>query len=348
MKQASKSLINFAGEGRDFKVEGSIIRTLQSIDERDIGHVELYGGRTVYTLTEILEYEDRWIGHSDDLLARVNGLVTLLNRSDITEGLPLLKCRNFYHIPERRALGLIYEIPRSVDSPNTAPEPITLANFIAKTQKRQDRPILEDIFLVAYKIASSVGTFHQAGWFHKAISASTILFFPVSGNALQNAISKLYIVGFNHSQEDGQDAITVGPPKDRALHDYQHSEYSRSHSTVGFGEEFEYYSVGIVLLELCRWKALRHTTKKLGNRDSSPEELRSQLLDQEIPHLGSYMGGTYMSATKACLDGSLKAESSERSRSLFREKVVQPLEKCLVLCCYKGSNEGLEYLVFVS
>lgn len=224
MKQISTSLDNLAAQGQNFLIDRSGVKHPGEVTGRELGYIDDPENGKVYTPTEILEYQDAWIDRSDALITRVNGLVSLLNRTDISETLPLLQCRDFCHISERQAFGLIYQIPNHfVRGPNQ-PQPITLAQMIQKTQPHSKRPLLDEIFLLAQLIATSVQTFHKAGWLHKAISDFTFIFFPSDPEAPGNSIKSPHFVGFNHSRESNNNAFTVGPTSDIELEDYQDPE----------------------------------------------------------------------------------------------------------------------------
>jgi hypothetical protein len=146
------------------------------------------------------------------------------------------------------------------------------------------------------------------------------MFFPGEPEAPGDSIKSPYIVGFNHGRESTENAFSVGPTQNIELEDYQHPEYCGA-GCKGFREEFDYYSVGIVFMELGRWRLLCHITKK---ETLSPVELKGDILADQVPHLGSYMGQIYPNAITTCLDGTLAAGGGGPI-------VVQPLAKCLVL-----------------
>ncbi|KAI1090752.1 hypothetical protein F5B19DRAFT_300024 [Rostrohypoxylon terebratum] len=336
MKQTSESLDAFA-PSENFELEEPSWHALPPQKEIELGWIGADKSVKTYMLAELLQYEDKWIDRTEELLARVNGLVSLLNKPDIVEAFPLLKCRHFYHDSQRNAFKLLYEIPRKAKCPNDEPIIFTLSSLILKTQDRKQRPPLGDVFFLAHKLASSIMAFHQAGWFHKAVSSSNIVFFPSDDKVLRNELISPYIIGFNHSREGRQDAFTVGPPEVKGLKDYQHPEYSRHYSKLRFREEFDYYSIGMVLLELALWKSLGHILNKHIPKDAKPEDVRTRLLEDVVPELGSYMGKLYEDAVKMCLDGTFSEQiGGDQPWSQFEKNVVWPLEKCLALCPGSG------------
>lgn len=73
---------------------------------------------------------------------------------------------------------------------------------------------------------------------------------PVQG------LPKPYFIGFNHSRPNSKNAFTDKPPRVPEEWDYQHPQYANS-SGVRFRAEFDYYSIGLVLLEIGLWMRLK-------------------------------------------------------------------------------------------
>jgi hypothetical protein len=273
-----------------------------------------------------LEYQDKWVDRFDELLLRVDGLVSLLSKPETSALFALLPCINFCHLVGRQAFGLLYKLPTSKSDMSLTLRPITLVDLIMQTQRRLLRPPLDEVFAIAHTLASSVLNFHKAGWLHKGISSSNLIFFPEIDEPVARSITSLYLIGFNHSRESNDFAFTEGPEDDVEMRDYRHPDYRFGGTRIRFREEFDYYSVGIVLLELGQWRPMRKITR--GKETLSPRQLRDHLLQEEVPVLGSYMGKLYRDAVEACLIGKFSTEqniSVDSALALFERKVVDPL-----------------------
>jgi len=99
----------------------------------------------------------------------------------------------------------------------------------------------------------------------------------------------------------------------------QHPEYIQNNDVYTF--KHDYYSLGIVLLELGLWKPLM----KMGRFSGlSIEAFRDQLVNIVVPRLGLSMGNTYRNAVKATLgsefdqDDNISDEEQRKSAAQFR------------------------------
>ncbi|KAF4626915.1 hypothetical protein G7Y89_g11242 [Cudoniella acicularis] len=102
-----------------------------------------------------------------------------------------------------------------------------------------------------------------------------------------------------------------------------------------FQKSFDYYSLGIVLLEIGSWEPIESFTKRHPTR--SPAQLRKILIEKYAPVLDLYIGRLYKDATLTCLgDDLVEDEEGEPEwkpvahRSNFFTRVVEPLSKISV------------------
>lgn len=308
-------------------------------NDKILARSNLPSKRPSYVLVEFMRYEDNWVSRSQELVARVANLVSLWHQPQMVETFPFLRCCGFTHFPSHQAYGLVFELPTVTDLPvelNTAgiPTPITLADVIERTQNRLKRPALEEIFMLAYQLASALASFHKALWLHKGISAYNVIFFPRSAEEPGDSLTSARLVGFSHSRENAEAAVTFGPSEDDALKIYRHPNYRRDSHSGGFREEYDYYSLGLVLLELGRWKLVKKMIKSNRLETASPEALREHLIRTEVAQLGSLMGSYYRDAVKACLEISPRGGTDPDPAQVwdeFEARVVGPLAKCIAL-----------------
>ena len=141
-----------------------------------------------------------------------------------------------------------------------------------------------------------------------------------------------YMVGFNHSRPDQDSAFTQGPSTDRRQMVYQHPEYTLQSKRLRFRSAYDYYSLGLLLLEIGLWKPLSDLADK-SIHDYTPKEQQDLWLVEFVPRLGSSMGMIYRDAVRACLNGELDDESGSmmvgnKPLQLFEVKVVNQLESC--------------------
>lgn len=124
-------------------------------------------------------------------------------------------------------------------------KPVSLRNIFLTLKSRTQRPSLDQVFDTASELVSVVLTMHKANWLHKNISSYNMIFFPDRFNSIAEAMTSPYFIGFNYSRLNLETAFTQGPHQQL---EYQHPEYL--HGPKRFCQEYEYYSVGLMLLEL--------------------------------------------------------------------------------------------------
>lgn len=179
-------------------------------------------------------------------------------------------------------------------------------------------------------LATSLLEFHLVKWLHKSLSASHVLFFRSENNrdkGIKSAkgLESPYIIGFNHSRPDEPAAFTDGPGMGGNSRAYQHPQYAAR--KYHFRPEFDYFSLGLILLEIGIWSSLPSMTA--GRKLATPEQQRQHLLSRYTPLLGHHVGREYAAAVRVCLEdfGSVDSDGneSESKVSKFSEEVVERL-----------------------
>ena len=271
-------------------------------------------------LIEYLEYDERWLGKTNELIERVQEIASLRTVSSTRLIFPILTCAGYYHSLGRRRFGIVYYFPpQPVNLLSSMPNvetPMSLRDIFLRLTKRIERPSLDEVFAIALRLISVVVTMHKANWLHKNISSYNIIFFPDRFTSIADSMGLPYFTGFSYSRQNlGQTFTVLGP---REL-DYQHPKYQRGQEQ--FRQEFDYFSIGLVLLELAFWMPL----EKLKIR-GDPEELLETLLKDWLPMVKSYMGDAYAEAVSACLHIEF-GESSKtvEVRETFERKVLQKI-----------------------
>jgi hypothetical protein len=148
------------------------------------------------------------------------------------------------------------------------------------------------------------------------------------------SVTKPYLIGFNHSRQEHPDAFTHGPDPNPEQRDYSHPEYLQDEKRYRYF--FDYYSLGLVLLEIGLWRSLSSMVSTMkDDEDQSPEALKKFLLKKYVPKLGSAIGQIYVGVVLACLKSEFESQSSsaeiedkDSTLALFEERVVIPLRTC--------------------
>ena len=279
-------------------------------------------------------------------LARLNGITNFFNSTNQPAELRTLRCSGYFHEPSQTRFGLVFNFPdlTPANRGQDKLEVFTLRHILKTTGRRKSVPHLKDRFKLTYKLARSIASFHKGNWLHKSISSFHIIFFPPPGNSAIQCLTQPHIIGINHSRPDDEFEWTSGPAsiEEAAYLDFQHPEYLKHPQR--YRAEFDYYSLGLVLMEIGLWEPLSAITKDLSaaNKDReghSPEKLREILLTDILPNLYRTVGHRYFSIVDRCLRdsfiaegaGHLPQESKEDTLSRqiwFNEFVIKQLAKC--------------------
>lgn len=84
--------------------------------------------------------------------------------------------------------------------------------------------------------------------------------------------------------------------------DYCHQEYLKQDNyRMRYQTRFDWYSLGLVLLEIGLWKTLGRMIKE--KKCLSPEELLEHILQNYVPRLDFNMGRGYRRVVERCLKG---------------------------------------------
>ena len=289
------------------------------------------GESTVPVLVErkrvdIDEKEDRM---TEGILDRLEDVAKLVNCADRYNGLRVLHCRGTYYDEAKSAFAMVYDFPDLL-VPKTELTATTLRTAVERAPSYQELPLLGDRFRLAHDLASSVFRFHSVGWLHKCISSKVVMFFHHQHSPWTAQMGSWYLRGFLHSRLNEEEAISEGMTSDIESSDYQHPEYLHGLKLGSWRylTRFDYYSLGIVLLEIGLWRSLREIT---GRWEGTPEAMREKLLRSVVPQLGPRAGASYRDAVVECLTGRFAVTHGEDSTALhrsFKTFVVDQLAQC--------------------
>ncbi|KAI0549992.1 kinase-like protein [Xylaria curta] len=254
------------------------------------------------------------------------------------ESFRALTCCGFFHAAEREAFGMVFKFPDSTNSRNIV-RPIDLRQRIADTmQKHAPDPDLDDRFKLASTLAVSLFEFHSVGWLHKNLTSSNIIFFPRAQNGIDaetgnylyrsEVIREPFLVGFNHSRPDDPLALTSAPAQSDFRY-YHHPVYLKNR---GYRLEYDYYSLGIILLEIGFWMPLAKITEGWVG---SYEERRRRLIERRVPRLRQYMGRGYSEAVRFCLEGNPASDNGtsgigDQGEAIDRKKLKLQFAECVM------------------
>lgn len=273
---------------------------------------------------------------------RVELVATRLHSIDELTGLKALHCSNFFVDEPNCRFGLVFDFPASLGvGKKTRLDEIqilTLAELL-KRKEQAERPSLGDRFKLAHALVKSVSEFHRVGWLHKNLSPHNVVFLRQANETVAQVFANPYLVGFSHSRPDSEGAFTEGPAEgDRNYQDYQHPEYLKSRER--YRMEYDYYSLGIILLEITHWKLLSTLTSSPEWQTLSPETFRKGLIKEaRALRLQHSMGTRHCKAMVACITGEFGVVESDSTvndstegramlHSKFQQLVVSEIAGC--------------------
>lgn len=329
MRDVASALLRQDRPMQDLRVAREFIKgPWSNLGPHEVGIFEPTSKRV---LIEYLHYGEAWASRTNELLERVKGIASLRSRivSEFTESIfPILECHGCYHDPSRNRFGIVYQLP--TEAKNKVP--VSLLMAFEETKSEILRPSLSQRYKLVSALVSHVLSFHRGGWLHKSISAFNIICFPDAFPSIADSLASPYFIGFNHSRVNEEDEYSA-PPELGA--EYQHPAYLRNtqaftddtgNAIVRFRQEFDYFSVGMVLMEIAFWKPLKELI-----RAGSPEEVLEKILKNLVPRIKVRMGDLYSAAVQYCLSiVEQRQHSLEKVRDDFNENVVLPLSRCLV------------------
>ncbi|KAL8922916.1 MAG: hypothetical protein Q9208_004878 [Pyrenodesmia sp. 3 TL-2023] len=290
----------------------------------------VHNGQKSQILVEHVVYSESWMDRvGKELFHRVGAIVQLLQTASRTSNFNVLRCIGYTHEQESHSFALLFELPDHTHDSRDPTNPRSLEQLMGSTQESGfQRPRLDERLKLALNLATAVSAIHKANWLHKRISSSRILFFLHEPLALNESLPTPYLIGFNHSRPDDIGAFSVKPDTDELY--YQHPEYSYLSSQGRYRPEYDYFSLGMILLEIGLWKTLE---SMLQSRQ--PGDILNIVRKEWVPLLGFHVGQIYQDVVEACLNGDFgmsgqdsPSRSHTRVHASYETKVVEQLQSC--------------------
>ncbi|EXL66196.1 serine/threonine protein kinase [Fusarium oxysporum f. sp. conglutinans race 2 54008] len=319
---AVKHLTALAEAGRLFEQDDTFVhlKDIALKEDIDAHSLAILAPSSQRVLVEWLKYKESWADDTIgmELRKRLTTVVSLL-RAESTCQIPgSLHCIGIFHDPSNQAFGVIYDLPQP------EAQPVTLYRLLG-AEKGRYRPLLDHRFQLAFDICECIYTFHRVGWLHRNLHSMNVLFFPSKKAENTEWAKHPRIVGFAGGRENHPDAFTHGPDENPHLQIYQHPGHLRLHER--YREEFDYYSIGILLLEIGLWSTLSKILDSGRFKTMSLEEVRRNIIATRVPQLGVAMGKRYMEATRACLEGGFPAEETDACYTAFKYRVMDQIPR---------------------
>lgn len=324
----------------DLQLQGGLVRCTESFGDHGLGLItnqDSFQGYERQVFIEFVRYNVDWEGPvTEEMMVRIEAIAEMHSQEDKPTDLRSLHCIGYFHQAQQHAFCIVYDFPLDPESDDEKTKVYSLNKVLVLSQNWKERPVLEDRYRLAHSLAVSLLEFHTVDWLHKSFSAHNVIFFNNESKAGKNDFNRIkaleapFIIGFSRSRPNEPAAYTNGPEVSSESRIYQHPQYAeRKHSYL---PEFDYYSLGLIMLEIGLWMPLTYMMGK--GSFSSFEEQRLYLLRSRVPLLGHAVGKEYSAAVSVCLrtfgDSTDNKEDdlverSESKRLQFSNEVVAKL-----------------------
>jgi hypothetical protein len=256
------------------------------------------------------------------LCQEIESTALFLNLLETPESLRILHCVGYAIDPKIRRLSLVFGWPQ----PAAVTGSVISLEYSIRDDSWLRRHDLGQRFKLAHTLATSLMELHNVGWLHKNISSSKVVFFPPTASSSID-ITMPYLIGFAPS---GNELREFPWEFDESVSDraYRHPDYEAGR--LRYSPSWDYYSLGLVLLEIGLGKLLHDMAK---HAPDSRETMKEYLL-RLVPRLKSVMGNCYHDAVLLCLSGGFYSASNEPEVALgelsaeFEKGVVHRLARC--------------------
>lgn len=265
--------------------------------------------------------------------------LTVLLMSLVHESFHSLPCLGLVSVKDKGRYGLVFALPAdSVDL-----QVMGLDELIKTAQRASLARRLE----ITRNIAEAVLQLHTAGWMHKSLRPTNIVFLAKQGAKPEQVLQTTpYIVGYDYARPDTQDAakaFTQLPETSLRAELYRHPQ-ARGANRQTYQKRFDMYSLGCLIVELMTWKSLEdlhseHTEQGFGGRLEQAEKTNGVI---EVPSLDELMekqgavdnlehqaGSQVVKAVRRCL-GMKQVEGTEDAGLDDQMAVVEMLSWCRI------------------
>lgn len=240
---------------------------------------------------------------------RVQQLTSLLRTPQMPAEFRVPPCRGYILDEAHGRFGFVYDfaVPSIARAPNGA-VPLSLHDLLEMTPWS-----FPGRFQAAQNLASSLIYLHAAGWLHKDLRSANVVI--LGNHNQQEGSSSVYISGFEYARpEEGYTSTMPGDDENIYFHpDYRLQDH-------GYKRSYDFYSLGIILLELAYWQTASAIPGILPDSETSSQLLRSpqyRHVDGRQPTVRDCilhdtrvldgvrhsMGGKYTQAVETCIKG---------------------------------------------
>lgn len=183
-------------------------------------------------------------------------------------------------------------------------------------------PSLDSRFQLAQQLAACIYSFSIVRWFHKDFNSHNIFLFRDTSASSKIMLDSPFVSGFSIARPDAKEQVSCisfpAYPEPRDL--YRHPDLHHESGRPRYHVKYEFYSLGLVLLEIGLWKALNLQNDKNGFKDRVTDRVR-----KDLPFC---MGERYTNVVLYCLTCADGTDESRSTLETLYECVILELAKC--------------------
>ena len=281
-------------------------------------------------IVENIPYQDQL--RRKRLLPRIHALCELLSSEQPGRELRIPKFYGLHDDQKAFCFHIIYQFPEDDQAEQLSSRPTSLRELLTEHEESK-YPSWETRLRLGQELAEALAAFHDVTWYHEDLTSSSVLFFPSVNTAPSARATSPYLLGFQHSR-NADDDFTQGPLQDRSHQRYHHPLYisPETRQFTRFRPQFDWYSLGILLIEIGLWKTIDEFMDEHAKKDNYT--FSDILFQEKISALSFAMGDQYVDIVKQCLAGlgeklngtEAKAPSDIATHLFLKDKAVMPLK----------------------
>ena len=205
-----------------------------------------------------------------------------------------LLCMGYYPLQSHDRHSIVYSMPTPDPSdPFSDPDDIPDWDLRTLHSLLLDHPhlSLSRRLTLAHSLATTLLQLHTAGWLHKNLSSSTLIFLAPRGSSPSYFLqTDPYVIGYEYGRSDTRDAakaFTHQPDTELEAELYRHPK-ARGEGRETYQKRFDLYTLAYIIVELVMWRSLVEVFEEYltqGLREAIRDaQARSEVV--ELPALG--------------------------------------------------------------
>lgn len=221
-----------------------------------------------------------------------------------------------------RWIGLVFEVPTGV----SAKAPRSLQDVIRTCRE----PPLGRKFELAAALAQSLSMFHSANWLHKEFCCEKIVFFDNDGTAHGQYpnITNPFVTGFDVARqtEDVTEWVSARKRNPKSCGQSLRNYYDHPNVKQGACKAFDWYSFGVILLELTYWELIPDKVSREFPIEQQENLNINAILVDSLQHLPAITGSMFADVASLCLNCDFPKDDMELA-SVIVINIIQVLSE---------------------